>query len=43
MEQANLMKVLTYVADQTMTLAKDTSVLGERIEQDGPSEEQGEE
>lgn len=35
MEKANLMNVLTYVADQTMALAKDTSVLGERIEKDG--------
>lgn len=35
MEKANLMNVLTYVADQTMALAKETSVLGERIEKDG--------
>lgn len=35
MEKANLMNVLTYVADQTMALVKESSVLGERIEQDG--------
>ncbi len=35
MEKANLMNVLAYVADQTMTLAKENSVLGERIEKDG--------
>ncbi len=34
-QSSNLMNVLTYVADQTMALVKENSVLGERIEQDG--------
>lgn len=34
-QSGNLMNVLTYVADQTMALAKENSVLGERIEKDG--------
>ena len=35
MQKGNLMNVLTFVADQTMALAKENSVLGERIEKDG--------
>lgn len=31
----NLMKVLSFVADQTMALAKENSVLGEPIEREG--------
>lgn len=34
-QSGNLMNVLSYVADQTMALAKENSVLGERIEKDG--------
>ena len=35
LQNGNLMDVLTLVADRTMALAKENSVLGERIEKDG--------
>lgn len=34
-QNGNLMNVLTFVADQTMTLAKENTVLGEPVEKDG--------
>ena len=35
MEQNNLMNMLNFVADQTMALTKENSVLGEPVEKDG--------
>lgn len=34
-QNGNLMNVLTFVADQTMALAKENTVLGEPVEKDG--------